>query len=195
MITKEAPWLIAAFCSVSLLACASEPPEPAMAQKTETVTAKVVAVDTDKRLLMLQGPEDVVPIEVPESVSNLESVKVGDELAVTYYAGVAAVFAEQTRGGNSSDNKDVLVTTGAVNTPAGVPPGRAVGKAVTARVKIQTIDRDFQTVTFTGPSGMTRMVGVNDPKMQAFVAKLKPGDEVDVTYYEALAARVVPASR
>ncbi|MET0661419.1 MAG: hypothetical protein ABW110_25050, partial [Steroidobacteraceae bacterium] len=122
MITKEARWFIAAFCSVSLLACASEPPAPASAGKTETVTAKVVAVDTDKRLLMLQGPEDVVPIEVPESVRNLESVKVGDQLAVTYYTGVAAVFAEQTRDGNSTENKDVTVTRGAVNTPAGVPP-------------------------------------------------------------------------
>jgi len=33
---------------------------------------------------------------------------------------------------------------------------------------------------------------VQDPGMQAFVAKLNPGDEVDVTYTEAIAINVTP---
>jgi hypothetical protein len=35
---------------------------------------------------------------------------------------------------------------------------------------------------------------VQDPEMQDFVDKLKPGDEVAVTYTEALAISVEPAS-
>lgn len=176
-----------------LSACASEPPPPTVAQKTQTVTAKVLAVDTQERLLVLQGPEEQVTIEVPQSVKNLESVKVGDALEVTYYVGVAAVFASQSQPAEGFDKRDVTVRSGAVNTPEGTPPGRAVGHAVTARVTIQSVDREFQTVTFKGPRGMTRIVGVNDPKMQTFVSQLKPGDDVDLTYYEALAARVIPA--
>jgi hypothetical protein len=177
------------FLGFLLHGCASEPPAPATAQQTLTVTAKVLAVDTDARLLVLQGKEDVVTIEVPESVSNLASIKVGDQLAVTYYSGLAAVFASKSQG---DDDKNLAIESASANSPPGAPPGRARGHAVTARVKIKSIDRDFQTVTFMGPRGLERTVGVNDPKMQAFVAQLKAGDEVDLTYFEAVAAQVVP---
>ncbi len=171
--------------------CASEPPEPAETEHSETVTAKVVAVDPEARLLELQGPHNVVTIEVPESVHDLETIAVGDEVAVTYYVGVAAVFAGKTKEGDEPD-REVEVRAGSVTAPPGTAPGRAVGRSVTAKVTIQSVDKEFQTVTFTGPRGLTRVVGVNDPKMQTFAAKLKPGDQVEITYYEALAARVVP---
>jgi len=39
---------------------------------------------------------------------------------------------------------------------------------------------------------MTRTVDVVDPKAQKFIAELKKGDEVELTYVEALAVTVEP---
>jgi len=47
-------------------------------------------------------------------------------------------------------------------------------------------------VTFIGPSGLSRTVDVVDPKAQQFIAQLKKGDEVELTYVEALAVTVEP---
>jgi len=187
-----ARWLATLALSTTALSGCATPPEPSSVEKSETVTAKVVSVDPSTRLLELQGPNKVVTIEVPESVNNLKSIKAGDEVAVTYYRALAAVFAGKSKDNVASETGQASVQSATASTPPGAPPGRAVGKAVTARVTIQAVDKEFQTVTFTGPRGLTRVVGVNDSQMQAFAARLKPGDQVDLTYYEALAARVVP---
>jgi hypothetical protein len=48
-------------------------------------------------------------------------------------------------------------------------------------------------VSFTGPQGMLRTITVQNPDAQAFIKKLKKGDEVEITYTEALAISVEPA--
>jgi hypothetical protein len=48
-------------------------------------------------------------------------------------------------------------------------------------------------VTFTGPDGYARVLPVKDPAAKKFVATLKEGDQVDLTYTEALAVSVEPA--
>lgn len=172
--------------------CAAEPPQPVERQVSETLTAKVVALDPEARLLELQGPFNTVTIEVPADVHDFKSINVGDEVEVTYYIGLAAVFADKSANGDAARDEEVAVQSGSAATPPGTPPGRAVGRSVTARVTIQSVDKEFHTVTFTGPRGLTRVIGVKDPKMQTFAEQLKPGDQVDITYYEALAARVIP---
>jgi len=65
-----------------------------------------------------------------------------------------------------------------------------VGRQVTTTVVIEAVDRSKNALTFTGPSGMTRTVDVKDPKAQQFISQLKKGDEVELTYTEALAVTV-----
>jgi hypothetical protein len=50
-------------------------------------------------------------------------------------------------------------------------------------------------VTFTGPNRVTRTVEVRDPAMHDFARGLRPGDEVEIEYLEALAVSVEPAPR
>ena len=47
-------------------------------------------------------------------------------------------------------------------------------------------------MTFVGPAGKTRTVDVVDPKAQQFIGTLKKGDEVELTYVEALAVTLEP---
>jgi hypothetical protein len=59
-------------------------------------------------------------------------------------------------------------------------------------VVIESVDNKTHSVTFTGPSGLSRTVDVVDPKAQKFISELKKGDEVELTYVEALAVTVEP---
>ncbi len=65
---------------------------------------------------------------------------------------------------------------------------------LTATVRIERVDLNANTVTFTGPRGQ-RTLYVQKPAMREFVKKLRPGDAVEVTYSEALAISLEPMSR
>ena len=74
------------------------------------------------------------------------------------------------------------------------PPGAELAQEVTAMVKITDLDVASHTVSFTNPDGLAQTITVQDPEMRDFVETLKVGDEVAVTYTEALAISVEPAS-
>jgi hypothetical protein len=63
---------------------------------------------------------------------------------------------------------------------------------VRAVVEITAIDAGKQTVTIKGPGGNTLTVKARDPKN---LAKVKVGDTLVVTYTEALAVAVRPATQ
>jgi hypothetical protein len=58
--------------------------------ETRVMTAKVEAIDPQKRTVTLQGPqENVVTLKVGEQVQKFDQVKVGDEVAVRHTEAVA----------------------------------------------------------------------------------------------------------
>ena len=69
----------------------------------------------------------------------------------------------------------------------------AAGRQVKARVKIDAVNTATNTVTLTGPKGKTETVAVKNPELQQKLKNLKAGDEVEITYTEALALSVTPA--
>jgi hypothetical protein len=68
-----------------------------------------------------------------------------------------------------------------------------VGDFVRFPVTIYEVDRVQNIVEVTGPRGFNRRIPVQDPKMREFIRGLKKGDEVEVTFTEALAISVEPA--
>jgi hypothetical protein len=60
-------------------------------------------------------------------------------------------------------------------------------------VKIKDVDTKNNVVSFYGEDGLLRAFPVQTDQGRAFIKKLKPGDEVGVTYTEALAVSVEPA--
>ena len=78
--------------------------------------------------------------------------------------------------------------------PPGAKPAAELAQEVTAMVKITDLDLATHTVSFTDADGLAQTITVQDPEMQDFVETLKVGDEVAVTYAEALAISVEPAS-
>lgn len=180
--------------ALAVLACgtAAAQPEPVSVEKTQTISATVESIDAAKRLVELRADGETTTIQVPPEVRNFERIKVGDEVVATYYQGLAAEFKKK---GESKTVGVIDATTGTARLPEGASrPGAAVANKVTTTVVIESVDRATHSVTFVGPAGMSRTVDVVDPKAQQFIGTLKKGDEVQLTYVEALAVTLEPKS-
>lgn len=177
--------LVTAALSVS---CTSEPADPVTVENLETVSATVSAVDVKKRLVSLKSPDGgSTTIEVPEEVRNLAQVKVGDQLVVRYYKSIGAAVRPK---GTPTDLTAVEEESVLGRAEVGAKPGAGVGSVTATTVAIQSVDKTNHTVTFSGPDGYVRVVQVKDPAAQKFIATLKTGDLVDLTFTEALAVSV-----
>jgi hypothetical protein len=174
-----------------LAACQTEPAtvqtEPATVERTSEVTATVAAIDVPGRLVTLRGQEgNLFTVEATEAVRNLPQVEVGDRVVVSYYEAIAAQIA--------TPGQEASASVTATRTPAGARPGGVLAQEVTETVRITDLDPATHTVSFTDPEGLAQTIAVQDPKMRDFLKTLKVGDEVAVTYTEALAISVEPAS-
>lgn len=156
--------------------------------KISTVTATVEAIDPATRMVTLVGPDGKsFVVQAGEQVRNLAQVKVHDKVTVEYYEGLIAEMAPP----GTPPNK-VEVTQSMARAPLGERPAGAAGKAVTATVAIEYVDSIRNVIQFKGPLGKTRVVKVMKPEFRAMLKKLKPGDQVTLTYFEAMAVSVKP---
>jgi len=167
----------------ALSACQTPPPPapPTVSHHTEQFVATVVSVDMITREVVLSTPDGRhgTVVAGPE-VTNRGRLKPGDRLTFTINDAVAVQMA--TPGSPP-------VGTGASATATN---GRSINAA--ARVTIVSAASDGTTVTFTGANGVTHTIDVLDPAMQAFVRRLKAGDQVDVAYGAEIAVRLDPAA-
>ncbi len=177
--------LLAAF----LASTAYASPDPINVENTETLSATVVSVDQAKRLVTLKGDSGrTQTVEVAPDVRNLAQVKEGDRLTVRYYEGLAA----QIRKVGDPAPTDVKEAQMAGRAPEGMKPAGLVGSTVNSTVIIESVDRSANTVTFKGENGV-HTVAVKKPEAQKFIADLKKGDQVDISYTQALAVSVEPS--
>jgi hypothetical protein len=180
-----------ALCSFGI-ATALAQPAPVTVVNTQTIMATVESIDLNERMVELRADEQSVTVQVPPEVRNLAQLKVGDKVVVQYHEALAAAFQKK---GEGTAVGVIDATTGTSRAPAGKRPGAAVANKVTTTIVIESVDNPSHALTFTGPSGMTRTVSVKDPRAQEFISKLKQGDEVQLTYFEALAVTVDPQPR
>jgi len=152
----------------------------------EFKTATVEKIDHATRIVTLKGPEgNTVTFKVGPEAHNLDKVKAGDTVNVKYYEAVAWQVIKPGMG-----KPGVTSTTVAERAPKGAQPGGAVGTQVTLLATIVAIDPDGTHVTLKGPQGNTQRVAVRNPEN---LKKVKVGDEVEITYTEAMAISVEPA--
>jgi hypothetical protein len=193
------PPLIPTLLAVALLGAAAPaavaqtatPPAGAAMGHLTTLTATVEAVDMATRAVLLRGEggRRATVVAGPE-VRNLAQVRPGDRVVMDYQEAIAV---EIVRPGDTRPPVGGVAAAGRAE-PGQRPAGMA-GEAVRVRVRIDAVDARAGVVTFTGPRGATRRVAVREPEMRDFVRGLRPGEEVDITYAEALAVRVEPAAR
>jgi ribosomal 50S subunit-recycling heat shock protein len=155
-------------------------------ERTVTATATVLALDLTTRVATLKGPQgNVFDLKVGPEAKNLDQVKVGDDVVVTYYESVAYRLLKPGEAPVPTTQTDLLETAG-----KGAKPGAVAGSRTTLTATVEALDLKAQTATLKGPNGKSVTVKAKDPKN---LEAVKVGDEVVITYTEALAISVEKA--
>jgi Cu/Ag efflux protein CusF len=146
--------------------------------KLLTVRGTVEAIDKDKQTITLKGPNRSLTLRVRDA-SKLDAIKVGDPVIGKYYEAVIIEVKKPGESMQSTTAQQAVVSSKPGETPAG-----AVAQQMTVTASIVAIDKKAQTATIKGPEGNTVTVKARDPKN---LDKIKVGDNVEITYTEALA--------
>lgn len=152
-----------------------------------TLNATVEAIDLDSRVVTLKDSKgNVFDLKVGEEAKNLPQVKVGDLVVAKYYESIAVEVKKHGEPGGVTAS-EAVATAKPGEKPAGV-----VANQLTVTTTVQTIDRKKNYVTLKGPEGNLVQVKVQDPKN---LKNVKVGDQVVITYTEALAISVEKAKK
>ena len=163
----------------------------AIATDTQTVTAKVVAIDLKKRTVTLEGADKKrVTLDVSKDVENLDQVKKGDQVQVKYVESLAVVVegakeAKHARSATASETVELA--------PKGGKPGGVATQTVELTAKVVDIDYKNRSVTLEGPKGGKRTLHVGDSVQR--LDQVKKGDLVHVAFTRALAIEVTKPAK
>jgi len=157
--------------------------------RTESLTGTVASVNLGSREVVLRNEGGgLVTVVVGPEARNLAQLRPGDRVAIE---ALEALAVEMVRPGDPRPPVEALAD--GQRAPEGARPGGTLSQVVRMRVRIDAVDVATGRVTFTGPAGGTRTVTAQDPKMREFVRNLRPGEQVDIAYSEAIAVSVEPA--
>lgn len=166
-------------------ACKTAPKAPTQATISQEVTAeaKVTALDGATRAITLQGEEgnSFVIVAGPE-VRNFGQIEVGNTVKARY---VEALSARLLGKYESPAEPEMGVV--ADRATEGAMPGVAIAAGAVMTVTVQSVDTSKHIVVVTGPSGDMKAIQAQRDEGKAFVAGLKPGDMVEISYGKALA--------
>ena len=164
------------------------PTEPRLlAEEYVEGEAVVLAVNKPDRTVTLrnaQGQSNT--IAVPADV-DLNRLKKGDPVLIGVYQ---ALSLRVLPPGSAA----LGATAAGGSTAPGQPEGRAWGQQLVVVNEVTAIDLVAYTATLRGADGQSRTVAVKDPQMQDRMRNLRVGDLVELTYSEAVAAKVLPKS-
>jgi hypothetical protein len=159
--------------------------QPALTEHAVEALVTVESVDQNTRVVHLRGPDgrQVTVVAGPE-IKRLAEISAGDRIRIHYQEAVAVQLAQP----GSPPTSAVAGMSRAI----GGPPAGAATHEVRLRVRVEAIDRDTNTVTVAGPNQEQRVLTVHDPAMIDFLRRIEVGNDVDVTFREAVALSVEP---
>jgi Cu/Ag efflux protein CusF len=160
-----------------------------MGQSTERTTREtdvVTGIDRSTRNVMLQNAEgERRTVKVPPDVKAFDTLKVGDRIDIEYYESLAVSVLPPGSKPSMSERSS--------GTRMGEGGSASRQREMTVAAEIVSIDVAANKVTFKGPNGQLRTVTAEDPQVQKRLPSLKPGQVVQFTYTEAVAASIRPA--
>jgi hypothetical protein len=155
----------------------------AAAQVSKTITgerrtmkASVEAIEKSTRQVTVKTEKGTYEVlYAPEELKRFDTLKVGDQISVTYYENM--VLRLKLPGDKDVDSRGMAVT------PADSKSAGTVAHQRTITATITAIDPKVPSITFNGPHDWTYTTRVED---KAALAKVKVGDKVDITWTEAM---------
>jgi hypothetical protein len=164
----------------------SEPGKAAAVRAIE-ISAEVMAVDKFARVLTLKGPKgNVQDVAISPEVKNFDQIRAGDFIMVRFMQSLALEL-QKVKGGQAAGASEAVVTA-----KPGERPAIAGAREVQAIAKVTAVSKKDKTISLKGPRGNTVTLDVQNPDQFKVV---KVGDDVRVTYTEAVAVSVEPASK
>ena len=192
--TLSSAFIVAGLALGGLAVAAEGTTEKPAAQKRKTVVAgsemvravaEVVAIDMANRAVTLKRDDgNTLTVVADAKVKNLAQVKVGD-FVVAEYGRALAISLKKGAGLRSSTERE----SGTTAKPGSKPAASGQRKLVIV-ADIIAIDDKKGLATVKGPKGNVVDVMVKDPKS---LAAVQVGDQVELTYTEAVAISVRPA--
>jgi hypothetical protein len=165
----------------------SEPGKASIVEAVQ-VSAQVVSIDKATRTVTLKGPQgNTVDIVAGDEVKNFDQIKLGDFVVARYLQALTLELRKtKVKAGEPTVREE------AVRARAGERPAAAGAREVTAIADVIGVDPKKSTITLKGPRGNVVTLNVQNPDQFKVVKK---GDQVEVTYTEALAMSVEPAPK
>jgi hypothetical protein len=167
----------------ALAACASVETD-----QTTTLVGVIETVDQTAREVLIRGAAGaqsgaLLTMVAGRNVARLNELRPGDRVTVRYYQALAARVAAPL----STAPQAAAAFTAERDADR---PGGELTRVRTGRVTITAVNAETGTVSFTGPGGLSRTVTAKNADVLAFVRRLRVGQQVDITYEEALAISI-----
>jgi hypothetical protein len=163
-------------------------PGSASVVHTLEASAKVVRIDKETRTLTLKTEQgDTVDVVAGDAVKNFDQIKVGDVVQARYTRALALKLkgTKDAAGGPTESE-------GSSTAPPGQLPALTTGRRITSLAEVTAVDPKESTITLKGAEGKIVTLDVMNPDQFKVI---KVGDQIEVTYTEALAVGVEPASK
>ena len=168
-------------------ALVSEPGKAAVVRTAE-LSAQVVGIDKATRTVTLKGPKgNVVDIVAGDEVKNFDQIKVGDFVVARYVEALTLELQKTKVAAGAPVMREEVAKA-----KPGERPAVGGARQVTVIADVTAVDPQKSTITLKGPRGNVVTLNVRNPEQFKVVKK---GDQVEVTYTEALALSVEPAPK
>jgi len=142
------------------------------------VTAEIVAIDHDARLITLEGEDgEIEEIYAGPEVKRFDELKVGDEVTFRYYESIVSRIRKPGEPAPEASGEPTLVRG------TGAKPSATLSQQMSATVTITAIDANVPSVTVKTEDGRTMSFKIEDKKN---LEGVKVGDRVDITYTAAV---------
>ena len=151
------------------------------------VSATVSAIDKASRTITLKDAAGKkLPLVAGPEVRNFDQITVGSEVVVGM---MQALALELKKGPGGAPT--LIESADSARAASGAQPGAMAARKITATGDVIALDAKTQTATLKGPR-QTVDLEVPRPKQFKMIAV---GDQIQVTYTEAVAISVEPAKK
>jgi len=145
------------------------------------LTATIEAIDKANRSVTLKNPQGVsFDLRVPDQMQGFNSLKVGDQVTATYWKATALKLR---KAGDTTPPAGPSTMTQRQDRK----PGSETRREQTVTATVQAVDATARSITVKGANDHVIPIDVGDAGL---LQNLKPGDSVDVTYYESLLVKI-----
>lgn len=162
--------------------------KPVSAADSITATFTIEAIDHAARIVTLKDKDgNYDEIVCGPDVQRFDALKVGDKVSFRYHESVVSAIH---RPGAAA--KPTASSNAAVTRTSGTEPGGTIARQMTAVVTIEAIDVRTPAVTIKTGNGHKMSFKVENAKN---LEGYKVGDQVEITYTQALAISVTAAGK